>query len=253
MNRAEKIWSEDAGKMKAFLMQELKETGPAWEDLIKHCLESQQGKVLDVGCGTGFVSLLLAQIGFEVIAIDNNAAMLEKAEKISEELGFSDKITFTLKDADSAEFGENSFDAIVSRHAFWLFSNPKKVYSQWYRSLKPGGCILNLDANWLFPFWGEKEARRFQSDEDILIKEYGAFQDYYHDTEMMNELKNLPLSYTRRPEWDVEICKEIGFTDIVTQTLPQEGYWNPFMALRYRAMPTFFVKAKKLKSMEENQ
>ena len=105
---------------------------------------------------------------------------------------------------------DNAFDAVVSRYAFWLFNNPKKVYAQWYRILKSG-----------------------------------RFQDYYHDTDMMDELKKLPLSYVKRPEWDLEICRETGFKNIETETLSQEKYWNSFMARRYRTMPTFIIKAQK--------
>ena len=226
MNRAEEKWSGDAGKMKMFLLQEIEERGLEWRGLLERCLgDCQKNKILDVGCGTGFISLLLAQIGCDVIAIDNNVAM--------------------LKDTELVDFPDNTFNAVVSRHAFWLFNNPKKVYAQWYRILKSGGCMLNLDANWLFPFWGEEQAKLFQSDENILTKRYGKFQDYYHDTDMMDELKKLPLSYIKRPEWDLETCRETGFKNIETETLLQEKYWNPFMARRYRTMPTFIIKAQK--------
>ena len=246
MKKAEKIWSEDAEKMRSFLLQEIKETGSEWKALIKRHLETcQKGRILDVGCGTGFISLLLAEIGFEVIAIDNNAAMLKEAEKISKDFGVSDKITFMLKDAEKMDFTDHTFDAVVSRHAFWLFNNPKKVYGEWYRILKSDGIMMNLDANWLFPFWGEAEAELFRADEDNLIKCYGEFQDYYHDPDMMAELKTLPLSYEKRPEWDLKICEETGFKEIQVEMITQEKYWNPFMALRYRTMPTFLVKAKK--------
>lgn len=246
MNKAEKIWSMDSEKMGIFLLREIEETGSEWEALIKqHINGCQKGKILDVGCGTGFISLIFAKIGCEVIAIDNNIAMLKAAAKISEELGFLNKITFMLKDAESMDFTDNTFDTVVSRHAFWLFNNPKKVYGEWYRILKSGGCMLNLDANWLFPFWGEEQAKHFRSDEDILTKRYGTFRDYYHDKDMMNEFKKLPLSYIKRPEWDLKICKETGFKEIEIETLAQEKYWNSFMALRYRTMPTFLVKAKK--------
>lgn len=246
MNKAEKKWSGDAEKMKMFLLQEIEERGSEWRTLLERCLgDCQKHKILDVGCGTGFISLLLAKIGCDVIAIDNNIAMLKEAEKISEELGVSNKITFMLKDTEFVDFADNIFDAVVSRYAFWLFNNPKKVYAQWYRILKTGGCMLNLDANWLFLFWGEEQAKLFQSDENILTKCYGKFQDYYHDTDMMDELKKLPLSYVNRPEWDLKICREIGFKNIETETLSQGKYWNSFMARRYRTMPIFITKAQK--------
>ena len=246
MNRAEEKASAHAAKITMYLLQQIEERGLEWRGLLERCLgDCQKNKILDVGCGTGFISLLLAQIGCDVIAIDNNVAMLKEAEKISEELGFSNKITFMLKDTELVDFPDNTFNAVVSRHAFWLFNNPKKVYAQWYRILKSGGCMLNLDANWLFPFWGEEQAKLFQSDENILTKRYGKFQDYYHDTDMMDELKKLPLSYIKRPEWDLETCRETGFKNIETETLLQEKYWNPFMARRYRTMPTFIIKAQK--------
>jgi len=98
MKKAEKIWSKDAPKMKAFLLQDIKETGLAWKTLIEQHLEDyQNGKILDVGCGTGFISLLLAQIGFEVIAIDNNAAMLKEAEKHLRSWDFQIKSLLCLK------------------------------------------------------------------------------------------------------------------------------------------------------------
>ena len=62
------------------------------ESFVRTCLgDCQKNKILDVGCGTGFISLLLAQIGSDAIVIDNNVAMIKKAEKIFEELEFSNK------------------------------------------------------------------------------------------------------------------------------------------------------------------
>lgn len=246
MRKTEKKWSEDVPEMRTYLLQEIKETGAAWKTLMEQYLEDRpKGKILDVGCGTGFISFLLAQAGFEVIAIDNNPAILKEAEKISDESGLSNRIKFMLLDAESTAFTDNTFDVVISRHAFWLFTDPEKVYRQWYRILKPGGRMLNLDANWLFPFWGEEEKKLFQADEKILTERYGAFQDYYHDADMMDELKELPLSYTKRPEWDLKICRETGFKNVKAETLAQDRYWNPFMALRYRTMPTFILKAEK--------
>ncbi len=246
MNKAEKIWSNDAKKMKNYLLQELQETGLQWKALISRHLEDYKpGKVLDVGCGTGFSSLLIAYSGHEVVAIDNNEAMIAEAEKTAEELGVADKITFLLKDAEVNEFSEESFDAVVSKHAFWLFDNPEKVYANWYEILKPGGCMVNIDANWLYPFWGKEEKKCFMEDEEVLIKKYGEFKDYYHDVDMMSALKKKPLSYIKRPEWDLKVCEKIGFRDIAVENIAQEKYWNPFMAIRYRSMPTFVVKAKK--------
>jgi len=92
--------------------------------LLERCLgDCQKNKILDVGCGTGFISLFLAQIGCDVIAIDNNVTMLKEAEKISEELGFSNKITFMLKGTELVDFPDNTFDVVVSRNLWTLAVN----------------------------------------------------------------------------------------------------------------------------------
>ena len=82
-------------------------------------------------------------------------------------------------------------------------------------------------------------------DEKELIKRYGEFQDHYHDKEMMVALRQLPLAFQERPEWDKKVCEDLGFHSIEYDFLLEEGYWNPFLTLRYRAIPTFVLKAEK--------
>ena len=78
----------------------------------------------------------------------------------------------------------------------------------------------------------------------MLISKFNSVNNVGEQVEKKFNVK-LPLSYIKRPEWDLEICRETGFMNIETETLSQEKYWNPFMALRYRTMPTFIVKAQK--------
>lgn len=246
MMKAEEKWAEQATYMRDFHIQELKETGPAWEKLLKQYLSHTSGKkVLDVGCGTGFLSMILARNGWDVIAIDNSNSMLEQAKVTAKQYGLSDHITFLEKEAEDTELPEGMFDAIVSRHASWLFTKPEAAYQEWFRVLKSGGILLNLDANWCSPFWKNETAEQFAADEKELIKKYGEFQDHYHDKEMMATLQQLPLAFQNRPEWDEKVCENLGFHSIEHAFLLEDGYWNPFLTLRYHAIPTFVLKAEK--------
>ena len=237
--KAEERWAEQATYMYDFHIQELQETGPVWEKLLKKYLGNIPGKkVLDAGCGTGFLSVILAKNGWKVTAIDNSSDMLEQAKITAEQYGLSEYITFLKRDAEHTELTSDTFDAVVSRHASWLFSEPTTAYKEWFRLLKSGGILMNLDANWCIPLGTSEAAAQFAEDEKELIKRYG-------DKEMMAALRQLPLAFQYRPEWDKKVCENLGFHSIEYDFLLDEGYRNPFLSLRYRAIPTFMLKAKK--------
>ena len=47
---------------------------------------------------------------------------------------------------------DNTFDMIVSRNVTWNLEHPDRAYYEWMRVLKPGGVLLNFDANWYHHF-----------------------------------------------------------------------------------------------------
>ncbi len=250
MDRLTEKWSQLAVEMGDFHLKELHEKGKEWEELlIKYLNEGGSKKAVDVGCGTGFIAFILAKMGWDVVAIDNNEAMIIEAKKRADDLGLKDKIKFAVANAWSTGLRNNLYDAVVSRHSSWLFLEPKRAYKEWFKLLRPGGCMLNLDANWLLPIWNNEAAEQFKSDEEKLIKLYGEFKDYYHDTKAIAAFKTLPLVYKKRPQWDLEVLEEIGFCNIEIEILSQNKYWNDFLARRYSVMPTFAVKAEKMENI----
>jgi len=101
-------------------------------------------KVLDVGCGTGFLSLILAELGHDVIGVDLSEGMLSKARKKAEENGYD--ILFKLGDAENLPFENDSFDAIVERHILWTLPNPEKAINGWAKLLKNGGKLILIES-----------------------------------------------------------------------------------------------------------
>lgn len=74
-------------------------------------LESRtSGTLLDAGCGTGLFSLMMAQRGFQVTAVDIAPRMVEAAQTTAQQVGLADRIRFTQGDIESVS---GRFDAVV--------------------------------------------------------------------------------------------------------------------------------------------
>ena len=79
-------------------------------------------------------------------AVDYTEAMLEEAKKNAG--AFTQKITYCQMDASHLAFVDETFDAVVSRNLTWNLEDPEQAYKEWMRVLKPGGVLLNFDANY---------------------------------------------------------------------------------------------------------
>lgn len=109
----------------------------AWKRFFSNEFGKEKLKILDVGTGTGFLSLTLAEIGHEVVGIDLAEGMISAARKIADERGLD--LDLEVGDAESLNFDDESFDAVVSRHVLYTIPHPEKAISEWMRVLKPGG------------------------------------------------------------------------------------------------------------------
>jgi ubiquinone/menaquinone biosynthesis C-methylase UbiE len=105
-------------------------------------------RVLDLGCGTGALSLRAAQKGATVRGIDVNAQMLEIAGQRIEAAGLADSVE--LCELGVAELGsevDQGYDVVVSGLCFSELSEDERIYAlkEAYRVLKPGGLLLLAD------------------------------------------------------------------------------------------------------------
>ena len=86
------------------------------ELLVDLCGLAPDMKVLEVGCGTGLVTVALARKltdGGQVIALDIQASMLEMARARVDEAGCSDRVAFHLADPDAAPLAMHTSDLIL--------------------------------------------------------------------------------------------------------------------------------------------
>jgi ubiquinone/menaquinone biosynthesis C-methylase UbiE len=108
---------------------------PSHLDKIDRLLDLQPGdRVLEVGCGAGHLVKRLAERGIDIVGIDinPNAAEIAGTDRVIEMA------------ADSLDFPDDEFDAIVSVHAIEHIPELEAAAAEMARVLKPGGSALYI-------------------------------------------------------------------------------------------------------------
>lgn len=118
----------------------------AWTSLLRRMLPASVRTILDAGCGTGSLSLVLAELGHTVTGIDLSPSMVERARAKAQHRGRP--IDFHVMDAAAPQFAPQSLDAIVCRHVLWSFPDPAAVLMNWADLLKSGGHLLLIEGYW---------------------------------------------------------------------------------------------------------
>lgn len=118
----------------------------AWKRAFLKVFPEKSLKILDVGCGTGELSLLFAEMGHEVTGIDISGQMLKIAKAKAESCGT--EIIFREGDAENPPFDTSSFDIVFSRHLLWTLPNPKTAVENWNKLLRKNGKVVIIDGVW---------------------------------------------------------------------------------------------------------
>ena len=98
--------------------------------------------VIELGCGTAYVSAWLARRGARPVGIDNSPAQLETARSLMAEFG--PEFPLHLGNAETTPFPDASFDGAISEYGAALWADPYKWIPEAARLLKPGGWLMFL-------------------------------------------------------------------------------------------------------------
>jgi ubiquinone/menaquinone biosynthesis C-methylase UbiE len=111
--------------------------------------EARAPRVLEIGCGTGQLTVLMARQGAKVISIDRSASMLARARLNAAQAGLQAAITFEQLDVTELQdhFEPHSFDLIVSALTFSEFQPEVRRFAlqEALSLLEPGGRLLIAD------------------------------------------------------------------------------------------------------------
>ncbi|GGR46100.1 class I SAM-dependent methyltransferase [Streptomyces netropsis] len=122
------------------------DTRAAWADRLSAWLPSAPADVLDVGCGTGSLSELIAEAGHRVTGVDLAPRMVGQARAKLTAAGLQGR--FLVGDAAAPPTGQEKFDVLLSRHLVWTLPDPHAALNEWTGRIRPGGLLVLVEGRW---------------------------------------------------------------------------------------------------------
>ena len=195
---------------------------------------------------------ILLSLKMDYNSIDNmiragyTEEMLETTKKNVEKYGVEKNVEIIRQDIHNLIFEDETFDMVISRNVTWTIDDPHKVYGEWLRVLKPGGCFLNFDSNFLFSLYDEELQKQYKEDEKEAISQGYEPVPNDHLADGMDEvLPNLPTAKGRRPGWDVNQLMDYEFNNILIDKNVHEGLLSGFDEILHRNSKMFLLRVEK--------
>jgi ubiquinone/menaquinone biosynthesis C-methylase UbiE len=118
----------------------------AWIEILGRLAGPTPLSVIDVGCGTGFLALLFAELGHSVTGIDLAPGMLNVARQKAKQLHLN--VRLRLENAAALQDPDATYDLVIARHVIWILPDPALGVQEWLRVLRPGGRLVLIEGQW---------------------------------------------------------------------------------------------------------
>jgi len=210
----------------------------AWIEVLGRLAGPTPLSVLDVGCGTGFLALLFAELGHSVTGIDLAPAMLNVARQKAEQLHLN--VRLRVENAAALQDPDATYDLVIARHVIWILPDPALGAQEWLRVLRPGGRLALVEGK-----WGPQKNKSATKDSiknalaGVLNADTGVIRFFYGQTKLpifladkLNDWKyqqlqaQLPFSGGTSAENLVGFLETLGLKDLTVEPLMNPVLWG---------------------------
>ncbi|MDO4795377.1 MAG: class I SAM-dependent methyltransferase [Brachymonas sp.] len=195
-----------------------------WKEEFHTYLPPPPAHVLDLGCGTGFASVLLAEMGYHVTGLDQSENMLREARQKAADRKVD--VTFLqgnvmapqLPPATLAGLPNGGFDLIVARWVFWTLPDPAAAVRQACALLAPGGMLAVFDGQWFKN--PECTGNKDQQHPDPHAGDKNEKNQLWAGVYTPEFLASLPLLGDEPPQALAALMQAAGFTEVRHSGMP---------------------------------
>ena len=152
--------------------------------------------ILDLGCGTGRITMGLYELGYQnLLGVDYAREMIIRAREITKILNYN--ISFQIGDATRLNFAEYDYDGVIFGFNGLMQipgrNNRRKALSEVYRIIKPNGIFVfsthDRELKKGSKFWKKEKIRWNNGKQKPCLLEYG---DRYEMTPLGNSFIHVP-------------------------------------------------------------
>ncbi|MFC7166751.1 class I SAM-dependent methyltransferase [Halospeciosus flavus] len=185
-------------------------------------------RVLEIACGTGRFTVMLAERGAEITGLDISGPMLQEGREKAQQAGVADHLEFMRGDAARLPFPDDYFDTVFAMRFFHLADTPAKFLSEMARVSKNQVFFDTFNRfstrsiyNWLLPMGSRLYGR--DEVEDLVSGAGLSLVDAEHDFVLPYGL------YRQIPDWIADDLREfdttVGSTGLGDK-LASVSYWD---------------------------
>ena len=176
--------------------------------------------VIELGCGTGYVSAWLARRGARPVGIDNSPKQLDSARAFQKEFGI--EFSLLLGNAEHVPYPDASFDLAISEYGACLWADPYAWVPEAARLLRPGGRLIFLTNHVVF---------MLATPDDEAPATDRLVRPFFHDRRYTWPDDESVEFHLAHGEW-IRLLRENGFeverlVEIQAPATPQSGGGGP--------------------------